>query len=291
MPAAIPDEVAEFYHNGKDMQASWVVSTESDDEDIHNAAQAATIVNMGQIEELYRELLAQCDLPAMGELLPKLNAVCAKTKEIHDSHADREAQAIQEVWSEWNASEVEIDSVEYFGMQLALSLAAHWDGASALVYAASAEATAQTHALVQAYNNIATAWELIFEKMNPSSPSDQALSKYTATITVNRIPFAGDLVATTDFVVEVASNGEVQSPASNFINGIIDRLSGKDVPDGETCAELVKMLTQGAEDCIEGLSEARTDYTEGILRPETESWDAYWSSGIVWQIIPGYLNG
>jgi hypothetical protein len=289
MPAAIPDEVAEFYHNGKDMQASWVVSTESDDEDIHNAAQAATIVNMGQIEELYRELLAQCDLPAMGELLPKLNAVCAKTKEIYETHTDREAIAIKEVWDEWKADEIQQTAANEFGGRLRQVLPIHWDGASAIVYAASQEATAQTHAVVQAYNNIAGTWDLILAKLNQSAAADQAISKYVATITVNRIPFAGDVVATTDFIVEASTSGEVQSPASNFINGIIDRLSGKDVPDGDTCAEVVKMLTEGAQDCIEGLDEARGAYTEDILRPTAESWDGYWQNGFIDEIIPGYL--
>ncbi|GAA2140396.1 hypothetical protein [Glycomyces algeriensis] len=291
MPAAIPDAVAESFSNGPQIQSTWTGTTASDDDDVHNQAMGRTIVQMGSIEEAYRDMLKACDLPAMGDLLTKLNAVCEQAKTIHDTHVDRECLEIRALWDEWQASEIEQPAVQDFGNQVRQALVAHWNGASALVYAGSAEATAQTHAVVQAYNNIAEAWELILEKLNSSSAQDKAVSKFAATITVNRIPFAGDIVATTDFVVEAASGGEVQSPMSNFFNGIIDRLTGKDVPDGDTCAELVKMLTEGAEDCLEGLEESRKDYSGGFFESEALVWDGYFSNSLVYQIIPGYING
>ena len=287
MPIAIPDELADLYTNGEMKQSYWPDTTVDDDNDIHREAQAATIVRMGILESEFSDLLGQCDLPAMNELLSQLNSVGQQAKNIDDTHASREGWEIMEMWQQWDGADAEA-FVEVYGENVQTSMAAHVTGAGVLAYAASAEATAQAHAMTQAYNNIAGAWELILERLSSSSAADKAVSKFVGSFVVNRIPFASDVVATTDFIVEVSTDGEVNSPVSSFFNGIVDRLTGKDVPDGETCEEIYKMLLDATEDLIEGLDESRKKYTDEVLRNEAEEWDRRWIAGSEYELIPGY---
>lgn len=151
------------------------------------------------------------------------------------------------------------------------------------------DATAQANALVQAYNNIAETWELILEKMSVNA-QEHATNKWAASIVINRIPFAGDAISTVDFVIEAASDGEIDSPVSQFFSNLLDKLTRKDVPNGETCAEIVKMLTDGTEECIEGLKDARKAYGD-LVDSDAQFWNDKWSHGYIYEIIPGYLGG
>ncbi|WP_026932242.1 hypothetical protein [Glycomyces tenuis] len=289
MPAAIPDSVAADYPNGEQRQASWAGTTEADDAEIDSTAQSITDSAMRLVNSAYDDLLNQCDITAIREALPLLTDIGTKVELIHDNHYERECREILELWNEWDGSDAEA-AVEEFGGRIRGALDSHKTGIGILMYAASAEATAQAASLFAAHNYVAQAWEMIREKLNSSTPSEQAVSKYVGAVVVNRIPFLSDGVATADFIVEVASNGEVQSPVSSTISKLADKLTGKDVPDGESCYEIVTALEGNLADCVDILKEARRTYLDNALTDVAEEWNNKWSNGIVGDLIPGYLD-
>ncbi|GAB3225430.1 hypothetical protein GCM10027447_14800 [Glycomyces halotolerans] len=290
MPAAIPDSVADDYPNGEQKQASWTGTTEADDAEIDSAAQNITDSAMRLVNSAYDDLLDQCDIAAVREALPLLNEIGRAVEGIHEVHYEHECQEILELWNEWDGSDAEA-AVEEFGGRIRGALDSHKTGIGILMYAASAEATAQAASLFAAHNYVAQAWEMIHEKLNSSTPQEQAVSKYLGAVTVNRVPFLSDGVATSDFIVEMATSGEVQSPVSDTISKLVDKLTGKDVPDGESCYEIVTALEENLADCVEILQDARRAYLNDVLDDVADEWNNKWSNGIVGDLIPGYLDG
>ena len=290
MPMAIPDDLADDYPGGEQKQASWPDSTSADDTDIEIAAQDSADTAMGKITAAYDEVLAQCDVPAMQELLSGLNAMGSQVDAIKENHYETECKEILDLWNGWEDTAAEA-AIEVFGGTLRDAVNAHRTGAWCLMWSASAEASAQASATIAAYNHGADAWEKVTETLHPTVGSTAA-SKLTGSIIVNRIPFAGDVVAMVDFAVEIGSDGKVQSALSGGIAKLVNKLGdGKGVPDGESCEEIVSMLETGAEECLEFLKDERTDYVnESLLENEATEWDSKWGNGTVFTIIPGYLD-
>lgn len=287
-PAAVKDE---YELSGPISLEYWRPSTATDDADIDSTAKSKTETAMSEINSAYEDVLEQCDVPTMAELVSLLESVREQMDSIHETHYDSECKQVKDLWLEWEGDDADA-AVETFGNHFRQAVEDHKGAAKYLEWAACCEASSQASAMIAAYNHGIRARELINEKIYPSSSGqEQAASKLTGTIVVNRIPYLGDAVALTDFLVEAATDGKVESPVSGTINGLADRLSdGKDVPDEETCEELVSMLTSGAQDCLDLLDDDRSEYSNIALKTESDNLNEHWDNGTVHTIIPGYLD-
>ncbi|GAB3994848.1 hypothetical protein GCM10029992_10510 [Glycomyces albus] len=209
MPAPIPDDTDAMCRD--ETRAAWVASTTGDDDSIDSYASENVRSDLDTIKDAFEEVLAQTRMYAIKAMLDRLNQIAEGLDEIIDNHTGSEFEQLAELWESWHSAEAYV-SYEIFGGQVESSAASHRQMFADLIRCASEEGMAQVAALSTLNNALADEQQEAEEALQREGYpwGAGAVGRFSGTVLVNRVPYLGDLLATADFVIEIATQGEQQ---------------------------------------------------------------------------------
>ncbi|MFC4334634.1 hypothetical protein [Salininema proteolyticum] len=286
MPSEIPESME--IGNLEELKSSWRPSSSSDVHDIWRQAHHEASKTTSEIKDAFDEAMLQCDIDGIKELIDHVNGIGKSMNDIYDQHRDSSVKEVLDVWDSWEGDDADA-AYETFGNNLPGAMAMQREGSFRIAEAVSAEGSAQASAMIACYNSMAVIWERLLEELNPTTPLDKSVNKVTGSLSVNRIPWAGDIIATTDFVVEVATDGKLEGLFASIVSKAISVVfpDHENVPDGAICGKIREWLCEAAVEILDELYNSRSEYQKSLDTHEL-SWQEKWSTDTIYQVIPGY---
>lgn len=218
-----------------------------------------------------------------------MNRLAEGITDLIDTHKDNEIAAIEEIWENWKGEDATI-AHEEFGIRIRSAPSMLRQIIADMARAVSEDGVEQACAMASLNNLIAKAHEGIIEATGyQPSNTETATKKFVGTVTVNRVPFLGDLIAAVDYIITLTSQGKVDDGASRYINAFMDKVwpSYGTALTSQLCNEVRDDLVNGADEILNELYDYRGKIAGDYLAQSAEDFGAM----PIKDLVPGYRSG